>query len=442
MPRSFADPTKPSTADRALRAVASRHASERPLESVEAITTILAAGPAKSLGSEVVALEAAAGRSAFADIRSPSDLPAFDRSAVDGYGFHSGNLDAAPVDLRLPARLPAGHDAVGLQIKAGETIWLATGAAIPTGVGGVLMEEYVESSSATDVHMGRRIEAGANIRRRGEDVAIGTIIVKQGIVLDARHTAVLAAVGIAEVRVRRKVRVLVISAGDELIAPPDRATPFKTFDSNRQMLLALLRSPATDVHDGGLFGDAPVPLSMALLKASETFDLIVTSGAAAGSETDRVADAVRLASGHVMQHHVAIKPGKPLMIGAIKQALFLGLPGNPVAAYVTARLFALPLIQSMSGLHASPLAEPAVAGADMRHKFGRTEFAPARIIGTTKDGRKLVVKTGSGGSASLLPLVAADGLVEISAQRAGVSCRPAVIFHPFHAHQPGGTAHP
>jgi molybdopterin molybdotransferase len=345
------------------------------------------------------------------------------------------------VDLVLAARLPAGRDAIGLQIKAGETIWLATGAAIPTGVAGVLMEEHVESSSTNHVRVtGRRIEAGANIRRRGEDVAIGTVIVKQGTVFDARHTAILAAVGIAEVRVRRKVRVLVISTGDELIAPPDRAAPFKTYDSNRPMLLALLRSPATEVHNGGLFGDDPIPLSIALQKASETFDLIITSGAAAGSETDRVADAVRQAQGHVLQHHVAIKPGKPLMIGAIGPAIFLGLPGNPVAAYVTARLFALPLIQSMSDEQSSTLApETVVAGADMRHKSGRTEFAPARIIGTTTDGRKLVVKTGSGGSASLLPLIEADGLVEIDAQRADVSCGQAVTFHPFRAHDMRGT---
>lgn len=436
MSETLRDRTQPSIAEPAQPATTSRHTSQRPLKSIDAISAILSVSSARSLGSEVIALDTATGRIACEDILSPFDLPAFDRSAVDGYGIHRDDLYFDPIDLALTARLPAGQDAASMEMTAGETIWLATGAAIPTGVAGVVMEEHAGLASAATVRVaGRRIEMGDNIRRRGEDVAIGTVIVKRGASLDARHTAILAAVGIAEVRVRHKVRVLVISTGDELIAPPDRGTRFKTFDSNRPMLLALLRSPATEVHDGGLFGDDPIPLSIALRKASERFDLIITSGAAAGSETDRVADAVRQALGHVEQHHVAIKPGKPLMIGAVGQAVFLGLPGNPVAAYVTAKLFALPLIQSMSGHLGSPRgSEAAVAGADMRHKSGRTEFAPARIIGTAADGRKLVVKTGSGGSASLMPLVHADGLVEIGAQSPDICCGHAVTFHSFSAH--------
>jgi molybdopterin molybdotransferase len=407
-----------------------------PLKSVDDMMALLADRPKLALDVETVGLDEATGRVAPIDIGSPSELPPFDRSAVDGYGLQDQDLQRSSADeLALTAKLPAGHAPSGLAIEVGQTIWLATGAAIPAGVAAVVMEEHVDISSPGLIRLaGRRVEPGANIRRRGEDVGLGDVVVKAGTVLDARHIAILAAVGCYELGVLRKLRVLVFSAGDELLAPANARTPHATFDSNRPMLRALLSLAMVDLHDGGVFGDDPAPLSAALKAAAGNFDLIVTSGAAAGSATDRVGDAVAQAGGQVSRHHVAIKPGKPLMFGAIGSTAFLGLPGNPVAAYVSARLFAIPLIQAMSSATPSgPNAEPAVAEDDMRHQPGRTEFAPARVVGLTPDGRKRVVKLGSGGSASLSPLIEADGLVELDAQCADIARGEPVVFHSFNA---------
>jgi molybdopterin molybdotransferase len=409
---------------------------KRPLQSIKDIIAILAERPATILDAASVRLDEALGRVAAEDIFAPSELPPFDRSAVDGYGLHEDDLHpTAPIELALTARLAAGRDATGLAIARGQTIWLATGSTIPEGVAAVIMEEHVEGPSSDIVHLAdRRVTAGGNIRRRGEDVSIGDVIVTAGTILDARHIAILAAVGCTNIQVRRKLRALVISVGDELLEATDRAAPHKTVDSNRPMLRALLSRSLVELHDGGIYADEPLPLSAILRNAASTFDLIVTSGAAAGSATDRVADAIVLAGGRITQHHVAVKPGKPLLLGEIGRSIFLGLPGNPFAAYVTGQIFAIPLIESMAGGTAGPRqSETAVAGADIRHQSGRTEFAPAQIIEVAPDGRKSVVKLGAGGSASLSPLVRADGLLELDARRGDIASGQPVLFHAFNA---------
>lgn len=403
-----------------------------PLERVEEVISQLTAPRAVKLSTETLPLAEAAGRIAAVDQCSPTDLPPFDRSAVDGYGLTKEDIEH-PRTLSILGRFAAGTDSGDVTLPSGKTIWLATGAAVPPLVAGIVMEECVRVDPFGEASFpAQDIQAASNIRRRGEDVARGSVIVTAGMQLDSRHIGMLAAAGVAAVTVRRKLRILLLSTGSELKVSDKCACASKVFDSNRPMLRALLSSPSTDIQDGGVLGDDPETLANALAHAALRFDLIVTTGSAAGSETDFLADAVAIAGGRVSRHHVAIKPGKPLLTGTIGYAAFLGLPGNPVSAYVTALLFAVPVIETLtSGKAKEQQNETAVAGETISHRRGRVEYAPAEIIGSDQFGRKVVRKLGSGGSASLSPLLKADGLVQLRSDDGDVPAGQAVLFRAF-----------
>lgn len=229
-----------------------------------------------------------------------------------------------------------------------------------------------------------------------------------------------------------KTRISILSTGSELREVFQETSPGTIFDSNRPMLMALLARHKVKLHDAGLCSDDPERLAMVLRAEAERSDLIITSGAAAGSETDHLAKAVRLAGRTTEHHRIALKPGKPLLAGAIGNTHYLGLPGNPVAAMVTALLFGRPLINALSGSSIAPLeGEWSVAAERIRHRIGRREFAPGRVVGLDAEGRRQIVKSGRGGSASLLPLVLADGLIDLTAQGADLDTGSPVRFHPF-----------
>lgn len=355
---------------------------------------------------------------------APVSLPPFDGAAMDGFALTAGDLEVGAT-LRLVARIAAG-DAPCRALGPGETARVLTGAPVPAGTAAVVMEEHARLRGDT-VEVLRQAEPGQNIRRQGEDVRPGRPVLSPGLRLGVRHVALLAALGITQVSVRRKLRVGVLSNGNELDGGPVR-------DSNRPMLLALVRTAGAEALDLGLGRDDPDALAAALEAAAAQADLIVTSGGISGSDADHLAGALRTAGGVVETLRLAQKPGKPLAHGRLGAARCLLLPGNPVAAFVAMMTLGRPLLARLAGgASAVPRPQSGILADALRRRPGRCEYRPARILGSDELGRAVLEPLGRGGSASLLPLAEADGLLRLPAEAAWLPEGAAVVFLPFPA---------
>lgn len=375
-------------------------------------------------GEELLAPAMAAGRVLAAAPRSARSLPPFDQSAMDGYALHAADLvaGAAPRILR---RVAAG-DLPGSAMGPGEAVRVLTGAPVPTGAAAVVMEEHVGLREGR-VEPRRVLRPGTNIRRRGEDLAAGAVLLAPGTRLDARHLALLAAARVEAVQVRRRVRVALLSNGNELGAA--------IRDSNRPMLAALLARPEVALTDLGVLPDDPAALAAALWGAAREHDLILASGGVSGSDADHLPAALRAAGGEVEVLRLAQKPGKPLAHGRLGGAACLFLPGNPLAALVGFLTLGRPLLARLAGLSAEmgPPPVAAVAARGFARKPGREEFLPARVVGEDDSGLPLVEPAGPFGSARLVPLAAAEGLLWLAAETGQVRPGDALRFHPFAA---------
>lgn len=374
----------------------------------------------------------AIGRVAAADVAAGIALPRFDNSAVDGFGIHEADLGGSGRSgLRLRGTALAGHPGSG-DLSPGTASRILTGALVPPGVSAIVMEEHVRRRGA-GIEFDRPPEAGANIRRAGEDVALGATIIRKGTLLDARHAAMLAAAGIRSVPVMRPLRVAVMSTGDELCDGGARPEFGKIPDANRPLLLALLAGKAPDVTDLGIARDDCGELTAKLLDASNRFDLLVSTGGVSGSEADHVAPALRAAGGRCDPMRLALRPGKPISSGRLDEMTIVALPGNPVAALVGFILFVRPVFDALLGIAPRPVSWTSRTAHDFEHRAGRTEFVPVHAAESGGDGLPRLRKLGRGGSAHLLPLVEADGFARISPD---VGCVPAgdvVMFYPFSA---------
>lgn len=382
-------------------------------------------------GGEACHLGSLLGRVAAADVTSAVSLPRFDNSAVDGFGIHAEDLHRrAPLSLKIVGCAAAGHAAAG-RLKPGETFRVLTGARIPDGVAAVVLEERT-TRSATDVTLHFVPDSRANIRGRGEDLSDGTTVVPQRTLLDPRHLAILASSGATAILVKRRLRVGVLSTGDELVEPAIAIGPNAIVDSNRRMLLGLLGSPAIEVVDLGIVADDRGAIARVLSEASSHLDLLFTSGGVAGSDADHMEGATMDAGGRCRTLKLALRPGKPIGKGNVGDMQILALPGNPVAALVNFLLFGRPLIRALLGASGTDgTAQAARAGETFFHKAGRTEFMPVSLVGFGRDGIPSVRKLGRGGSARLLPLVNADGLAEVGPQIGDVESGSIVRYHPF-----------
>ncbi len=356
--------------------------------------------------------------------RARASTPPFDQSAMDGYGLHAANL-AAGTALPVTRRIAAG-DPPGAALVAGQAVRILTGAASPPGVAAVVMEEQVLEQDGT-ITLKRPVKHGENLRLCGEDVAAGDVLLRPGLRLDARHLALLASAGIAHVAVRRPLRVAVLSNGNELGAA--------VHDSNRPMLLALLRGAGIEATDLGIVPDRAVELAAVLGQAASDHDAVLASGGISGSEADCLPAAARMAGGEITTMKLAVKPGKPLAFGSIGHARCLFLPGNPLAALVGMLTLGRPLLARLAGEDPVPLPRPiaARAGETVRRKPGREEFLPARIMDHDAFGAPILRAAGCAGSARLVPLASADGMMHLPADAEGLQSGDAVAFHPFQA---------
>ena len=375
-------------------------------------------------GSERVALSAARSRVTAADVIAPADLPPFDNSAVDGYAVRHADLKPdGDSKLAIAGRLTAGARAAPA-IKPSEAVRIFTGAAMPEGADTVFMQEDVTVEGGR-VILPPGLKRGANRRLAGEDVAQGRVVLPAGTVLEAQHVALAAALGITELEVRRRLTVAIFSTGDEVVEPGTPLPRAGVYDANRFLLRELLERLGARVTDLGILADDPAPLAQALRQAAGAHDLIVTSGGVSTGEADYVRDAVE-AIGSLVFWRVAIKPGRPVALGVIRaeggdSAAFVGLPGNPVAVFVTFVRVVKVLLRRLSGARAQALVPlPVRVGFAYKKKKDRREYVRVSLVRTAA-GELEAVKHPQDGAGILTSLTQTDGLLEFTEETASVA---------------------
>jgi molybdopterin molybdotransferase len=368
--------------------------------------------------TETLPLRGARGRVTAADVIAPVDLPPFDNSAVDGYAVRHADLAINDdTKLAIAGRLTAGANA-DVALVPGQAIRIFTGAAMPTGADTVFMQEDVTLDGG-NVIVPKGLSVGSNRRLAGEDVPAGRLVLPAGTVLEAQHIALLAALGLTEIVVRRRLKVAIFSTGDEVVEPGSTRGRAAIYDANRYLLSALLERLGAVVTDLGILADAPDELARALAKAAAGHDLVITSGGVSTGEADHVRGAVEKI-GSLVFWRVAIKPGRPVAMGVIRAndgaaqsgAAFIGLPGNPVAVFVTFVRVVKPLLLRLGGARPQRLMPlPVRAAFAYKKKKDRREYVRVALRVAT-DGEVEAVKHPQDGAGILTSLTETDGLLE------------------------------
>lgn len=366
--------------------------------------------------TETVPLIEARDRVIAADVRAPVSLPPFDNSAVDGYAVRHADLSpSAETALTVTERVLAGHGSA-VALASGAAVRIFTGAPMPTGADTVFMQEDVRADGAS-VIVPSGLKRGANRRLAGEDIAADAVALRAGTVLGARHIALAAAVGLTALPVRRRLRVAIFSTGDEVVEPGAARGPAAIFDANRYLLREMLARFGCAVSDLGILRDDPAVLAAALRDAAARHDLVLTSGGVSTGEADHMRDALT-GVGALTFWRLGIKPGRPVAMGVIKaadaqQAAFVGLPGNPVAAFVTFARVVRPLLLQLAGAQiAPPEPMPVVAAFAYRKKKGRREYVRVSLR-RRADGDHDAVKHPQDGAGIITSLTQTDGLLEL-----------------------------
>jgi molybdopterin molybdotransferase len=373
-------------------------------------------------GHEIVETETVStfdslGRVLAQDVRSALDVPPADNSSMDGYALRCADVPAAGTIVPVSQRIPAGH--VGHALAAGTAARIFTGGQVPPGADTVVVQEQCEVVDAPagallgSVRIGTQPVPGHAIRRRGEDVQQGAVVLCAGARLTPQAMGLAASVGAGSLQVRRRVRVALFSTGDELVMPGEPLKPGAIYNSNRFTLRGLLQAAGCDVLDHGIVPDRLDATRDALRRAAAASDLVLTSGGVSVGEEDHLKPALQ-AEGRLDLWQIAIKPGRPLAFGAVrresgsKEALFIGLPGNPVSSMVTFLVAVMPVLRALSGMAATgPRAVVMPTASDWLHPDKRREFLRARL-----DADGAVELFPNQGSGVLTSLVWADGLVD------------------------------
>jgi len=394
-----------------------------PLLPVAEAERLIAERVAPVEGTETVPLREAVGRVLADNLVAKLNVPPFDNSAVDGYAVRAADLDGAREKrLKVVDRVAAGHAATQA-IEAGEAIRIFTGAPMPAGADTVFMQEDCRVEGGCVV-VPPGLQRGANRRLAGEDMRAGAVALPAGRRLAVQHVALAAALGRTALGVRRRVRIALFSTGDEIVEPGSHLPHAGLYDSNRYLLAGLIgRFPAA-VTDLGILSDEPRELARAVAAAAADHDLVLTSGGVSTGEADHVRSAIE-SIGQLVFWRVAIKPGRPVAMGVIPQqaegrregahaAAFVGLPGNPVAAFVTFVRVVRPLLLRLAGALPEPLiALPARAAFSYKKRVGRREYVRVALRPGV-DGVVEAVKYEQDGAGVLTSLTETDGLVELN----------------------------
>lgn len=374
-------------------------------------------------GREDVPLSAAYGRVLADPVIARLNHPQADNAAVDGYAFaHADYLNAT---LRIGVGRSAAGAPLDRKLATGEAVRILTGAVLPDGADTVMLDEDTRIEGDF-LHGPTGLRAGANRRRAGENVTLGASILDQGTRLTPQALAHVAAAGLGRVSVNRRLRVGVLSTGDEIYEPGEAPPPGGVTDANRPMLAAMAQAWGYDVVDLGVAPDDADAVRAALDRGAETTDVILGSGGASAGDEDHMARLLG-AEGTRAIWRIAMKPGRPLALGRWHGTPVFGLPGNPVAAFVCALIFARPALAAMAGAGwTTPHDETRVAAFTKRRKAGRREYLRARLA---EDGRvEIFANEGSGLTRGL---VWADGLVDLPDGGPDVAAGDPVTYMPF-----------
>ena len=389
-----------------------------PLMPLEEMERLIAERIAPVAETETVTLTAAGGRVLAAELVAPVNLPPFDNSAVDGYAVRHADINASgDTKLKIAGRLQAGQGAAN-KVGKGEAIRIFTGAPMPAGADTVFMQEDVQAEGdAVTVPSGLKL--GANRRLAGEDLRKGAIALVAGTVLDAPRIALAAALGVTELKVRRRLRVAIFSTGNEVVEPGGKRSDAAIFDANRYLLLQLLGHRHALVTDLGILPDEADKLMRAIGDAAARHDLIITSGGVSTGEADYVRSAVERI-GKLVFWRIGIKPGRPVAMAKLpgskpgEGAAFIGLPGNPVAVFVTFVRVVRPLLLRLAGAQPKPLVPlPVRVGFAYKKKTGRREYVRVSLK-HHDDGELEAIKHPQDGAGVITSLTETDGLLEFA----------------------------
>jgi molybdopterin molybdotransferase len=400
---------------------------DQPLTIDEALAFIRERVPVVA-GTETLPLGRCDGRVLAEAVAAQCPLPAFFNSAVDGYAVRHIDLDDAG-DTRLPVagRLQAGAAAIPA-LPARSAIRIFTGAPMPEGADTVFMQEDTRVEGG-HVLLPPGLKRGANARPAGEEILAGARAIAAGVRLLPQHLALAAGVGFGTLKVRKPARVAIFSTGDELAEPGARLSGAKVYDTNCVMLAALLNRAGCAVSDLGVLRDEPKSLRRALKAAAANHDLILTSGGVSTGEADYVKTAVE-AEGRLDHWRFAIKPGRPLAMGVIGGAAFAGLPGNPVAVFVTFTQVVRAVIAALGGeAWQPPRFLQARAGFQYRKKTGRIEFLRVSLA-DGPDG-PVAIRYPIEGAGIISSLTGTDGLVRLPLDMTDVAVGDRLEYLPF-----------
>lgn len=393
--------------------------------------TLLRARLSAIVEQETIPLSAGLGRYTAAPISAPRPVPATDNAAVDGFAFAQQKGETQGGNFTIIERVAAG-DTPQHAITQGTASRIFTGAPMPHGANTVAMQEdCLLSNDGHIVCIPDGLKYGANRRKAGEDMQAGAHAIAANHRLRPQDLAAIASFGISHIIVQKKLRIALFSTGSEIIEPGESHSEAKVYDANRHMLKALLSAYPVEITDLGIIKDNADLVQAAITNAAKSHDIIITSGGASKGEEDHIlATLDALGKRHLWQ--LAVKPGRPMMFGQIGNCVHLGLPGNPVAAFVCFALYArVALITLGGGTYREPTRFPLKAGFETKKKKpDRREFYRG-WVGYDDSGTATAMKFARDGSGLISGLREATGLIEILEETTNVTLGSLVNFIPF-----------
>ena len=367
------------------------------------------------------------------DIVSKLAVPGHTNSAMDGYALSGDDLpDTTPRQYKVIGTAYAGKP-FKEQCHDGECVRIMTGAAMPAGTDTVVMQEHSEKINDTNIRLATGHRKGQNVRQAGEDIAKGSIVLKKSHHIQAAELGVLASIGIAEISVYRRPRIAFFSTGDELRSIGESLGTGDIYDSNRYSLHGMLSQLNVEIIDLGVIRDKLKDLREAFETASSKSDLVITTGGVSVGEADFVKNIVE-EMGKIHIWKIAMKPGRPVTFGELDQAVFFGLPGNPVSVMTTFYQFVLPAIQQLSGQGARPpLTIEVISNSALRKRPGRFEYQRG-ILSRNETGQLTVDVTGKQGSGILTSMSRANCLILLDEHCNGIKIGDYVTVQPFNTY--------
>lgn len=381
--------------------------------------------------TELVDLSAVTGRVLAQAVRADAPLPRFDYSAMDGYAVDTSRLSAEfPVRLKVAGSIVASCSIGNPELGDGCALRILTGAPVPANADAVVAQEDVRRDGDRIVLL-HAPQPGDNIRRRGEDVGQGDRLIEAGTAMGPLQVGVAAACGYPGVRVFRRLRVALFTTGSELRQPGESIRPGEIYDANRFILRSLLAKPWIEIVDLGSYTDKPSELRNVFQTAAARADVIVSAGGISVGDEDHVAEAFQRCGGRLWVRKVAIKPGKPLVLGRIADATYVGLPGNPGALFTTFKVIVDRLLAIRAGLRTMDEDErAAVANFDWKGRPGRTTYLPAVLAGDAQ-GLPVIDLLPDANSGKLHQLSRAHGFVVVAPETGSISRGATIRWRPL-----------